>query len=122
MGDATNLVLILAGELLKKAGPLLVMGLHPSEVIQGYELASIKALAELESTFYSQSALQSVHAPLPSPLRAHPLHPINPPVPDARAQACNRVKTVWVRGHIGLVGCRGRPLRHAAKSKQLQCR
>jgi len=47
MGDATNLVLILAGELLKKAEPLLVMGLHPSEVIQGYELASIKALAEL---------------------------------------------------------------------------
>jgi T-complex protein 1 subunit theta len=49
MGDATNFVLILAGELLKKAEPLLVMGLHPSEVIQGYELASIKALAELES-------------------------------------------------------------------------
>lgn len=49
MGDSTNFVLILAGELLKKAEPLLVMGLHPSEVIQGYELASIKALAELES-------------------------------------------------------------------------
>ncbi|KAF8521149.1 T-complex protein 1 [Gautieria morchelliformis] len=59
MGDATNFVLILAGELLKKAGPLLVMGLHPSEVIQGYELASIKALAELETL--------SVHT-LPSPL------------------------------------------------------
>lgn len=51
MGDATNLVLILAGELLKKAENLLVMGLHPSEVIQGYELACAKALAELESTF-----------------------------------------------------------------------
>ncbi|KAF8629077.1 hypothetical protein AX15_003571 [Amanita polypyramis BW_CC] len=48
MGDATNLVLILAGELLKKAENLLVMGLHPSEVIKGYELAQSKALAELE--------------------------------------------------------------------------
>jgi T-complex protein 1 subunit theta len=50
MGDATNLVLILGGELLKKAENLLVMGLHPSEVIKGYELASAKAQAELEST------------------------------------------------------------------------
>jgi len=49
MGDATNAVLILAGELLKKAEPLLVMGLHPSEIIKGYELASEKAQAELES-------------------------------------------------------------------------
>ncbi|PPR01387.1 hypothetical protein CVT24_006225 [Panaeolus cyanescens] len=48
MGDATNMVLILAGELLKKAENLLIMGLHPSEVIKGYELASIKAQAELE--------------------------------------------------------------------------
>ena len=49
MGDATNTVLIFAGELLKKAEHLLVMGLHPSEVIKGYELARVKALAELES-------------------------------------------------------------------------
>ncbi|KAG8928576.1 T-complex protein 1 subunit theta [Tulasnella sp. 418] len=49
MGDATNLVLILAGELLKRAENLLVLGLHPSEVIQGYELASAKALEELET-------------------------------------------------------------------------
>jgi T-complex protein 1 subunit theta len=53
MGDATNMVLILGGELLKKAENLLTMGLHPSEVIKGYELASVKAQAELEklSTF-----------------------------------------------------------------------
>lgn len=49
MGDATNMVLILGGELLKKAENLLTMGLHPSEVIKGYELASVKAQAELES-------------------------------------------------------------------------
>jgi len=51
MGDATNMVLILGGELLKQAEHLLIMGLVPSEVIKGYELASVKALAELESTF-----------------------------------------------------------------------
>jgi T-complex protein 1 subunit theta len=51
MGDATNQVLIFGGELLKKAENLLIMGLHPSEVIKGYELASAKAIAELESMF-----------------------------------------------------------------------
>jgi T-complex protein 1 subunit theta len=50
MGDATNTVLIFAGELLKKAEHLLIMGLHPSEIIKGYELARVKTLAELEST------------------------------------------------------------------------
>ena len=60
MGDATNLVLILGGELLKKAENLLIMGLHPSEVIKGYELASSKAQAELESTlsFLSLAAVR----------------------------------------------------------------
>lgn len=49
MGDATNAVIILAGELLKKAEHLLIMGLHPSEIIKGYELACTKGLEELES-------------------------------------------------------------------------
>ena len=49
MGDATNMVLIFAGELLKRAEHLLIMGLHPSEVIRGYELGSQKAQEELES-------------------------------------------------------------------------
>ena len=53
MGDATNLVLILAGELLKKAEHLIIMGLHPTEVTQGYELACKKALEDLESTQYA---------------------------------------------------------------------
>jgi T-complex protein 1 subunit theta len=48
MGDATNSVIILGGELLKKAENLLILGLHPSEIIKGYELALVKALAELE--------------------------------------------------------------------------
>lgn len=50
MGDRTNLVMILAGELLRKAEYLLTMGLHPSEVVLGYELARDKAMEELEST------------------------------------------------------------------------
>lgn len=59
MGDATNMVIILAGELLKKSEHLLIMGLHPSEIIKGFELAVVKAVAELE-------ALSS--STLPSPL------------------------------------------------------
>lgn len=50
MGDRTNLVMILAGELLRKAEYLLTMGLHPSEIVHGYELARDKALAQLEGT------------------------------------------------------------------------
>ncbi len=57
MGDATNTVLIFAGELLKRAESLLVMGLHPSEVIKGYELACTKALAELECASHLTSVL-----------------------------------------------------------------
>ncbi|KAG4418219.1 T-complex protein 1 subunit theta [Cadophora malorum] len=49
MGDATNLVIVLAGELLKKAEDLLRMGLKTSDVIRGYELAQTFALNELES-------------------------------------------------------------------------
>ncbi|TXT11223.1 hypothetical protein VHUM_01974 [Vanrija humicola] len=47
MGDASNLVLIFAGELLKRSEHLLTMGLHPSEVIQGYEMALVKGQEEL---------------------------------------------------------------------------
>lgn len=49
MGDATNTVIILAGELLKKAEHLLIMGMHPSEITRGYELACKKGLEELQS-------------------------------------------------------------------------
>ncbi|KTW30941.1 T-complex protein 1, theta subunit [Pneumocystis jirovecii RU7] len=49
MGDATNFVLILAGELLKNAEELIRMGLHPSEISQGYEMAQNYALKTLEN-------------------------------------------------------------------------
>jgi len=42
-GDGTNLVVVLAGELLAQAEVLLKMGLHTSDVIRGYE----KALEEV---------------------------------------------------------------------------
>jgi T-complex protein 1 subunit theta len=60
MGDATNLVLILAGELLKRAEGLLVMGLHPSEVILGYEMAVAKGRKELEGAFLDVFVISSI--------------------------------------------------------------
>lgn len=48
MGDATNMVIVFAGELLKKAEELLRMGLKTSEIVQGYERAGKFALAALE--------------------------------------------------------------------------
>ena len=51
MGDGTNFVIILAGEMLKMAEGLLRLGLHPSEIVQGYEKAqdfALKALDGLE--------------------------------------------------------------------------
>lgn len=48
MGDATNMVIVLAGELLKKAEQLLRMGLKTSDIVQGYEKAQEEALKILE--------------------------------------------------------------------------
>ncbi|KAL1967322.1 hypothetical protein VTN77DRAFT_3368 [Rasamsonia byssochlamydoides] len=51
MGDATNMVIILAGELLRKAEELLRIGLKTSDIIQGYEKAqnfALKCLEDLE--------------------------------------------------------------------------
>ncbi|KAF2721503.1 T-complex protein 1 [Polychaeton citri CBS 116435] len=51
MGDATNMVIVFCGELLKKAEELLRMGLKSSEIAAGYQKAqevALKALEELE--------------------------------------------------------------------------
>jgi T-complex protein 1 subunit theta len=48
MGDATNMVIILAGELLKKAEELIRMGLKTSDIVLGYEKAQNYALKCLE--------------------------------------------------------------------------
>lgn len=50
MGDATNLVIILAGELLKKAEELLRIGLKTSDIVQGYEKAQNFAMKVLEGS------------------------------------------------------------------------
>ncbi|KAL9124618.1 MAG: hypothetical protein Q9217_006063 [Psora testacea] len=44
LGDATNFVIVLCGEMLKKAEELLRMGLKTSDVVQGFELAQGEAL------------------------------------------------------------------------------
>ena len=48
MGDGTNLVIMLAGEFLRKAGDLLRMGLKASDIVQGYEQAQNFVLDVLE--------------------------------------------------------------------------
>lgn len=52
-GDGTNFVITFAGELMIQAEGLLKMGLHPSEILIGYEKAARKSLELLEQqTFY----------------------------------------------------------------------
>ncbi|EXJ89153.1 T-complex protein 1, theta subunit [Capronia epimyces CBS 606.96] len=51
MGDGTNMVIVLAGELLKKAEELIRLGLKTSDIVSGYEKAqafALKTLQELE--------------------------------------------------------------------------
>ncbi len=49
VGDGTTTAVVLAGELLKKAGELLDQNIHPSIIITGYQKASDKALEALEN-------------------------------------------------------------------------
>jgi T-complex protein 1 subunit theta len=44
MGDSTNFVIVLGGQLLQEAEYLLRMGMHAAEVIEGYRIALKKAL------------------------------------------------------------------------------
>jgi T-complex protein 1 subunit theta len=46
VGDGTNFVMQLAGALLDKASELIRMGLKPTEIIDGYEMAAEKVLEE----------------------------------------------------------------------------
>jgi len=49
-GDGTKTVVILTGELLKKADLLLKMKIHPTTIMSGYQKAKKRALETLEST------------------------------------------------------------------------
>jgi T-complex protein 1 subunit theta len=48
-GDNTNYVVTLAGELISQAESLLKMGLHPSDIVQGFEIGLKKCIEILES-------------------------------------------------------------------------
>ncbi|EGR34619.1 hypothetical protein IMG5_005740 [Ichthyophthirius multifiliis] len=48
-GDATNLVIALSGEILSQAENLIKMGLHPSQIITGYEQALKATITYLET-------------------------------------------------------------------------
>jgi chaperonin GroEL (HSP60 family) len=48
VGDGTTTAVMLAGELLRKAGDLLEDNIHPSIIISGYQKASEKALETLD--------------------------------------------------------------------------
>lgn len=54
MGDGTNFVLLFAAELLKQAESLLKLGLHPSEIVVGYEVALKKAVELLKTLAIDQ--------------------------------------------------------------------
>jgi T-complex protein 1 subunit theta len=48
IGDGSNFVIVLCGELLSQAEELILMGLHPTEILTGYQEAGKKALELLE--------------------------------------------------------------------------
>ena len=47
-GDGTNFVISFSGELMQQAENLIKIGLHPSEILIGYEKASKRCLELLE--------------------------------------------------------------------------
>jgi T-complex protein 1 subunit theta len=49
VGDGSNFVVTIAGELLAQAEELLRIGVHPSEIVEGYKRAAEQAYAVLES-------------------------------------------------------------------------
>jgi T-complex protein 1 subunit theta len=59
IGDNTNFVVVFAGELLQKAEYLIKMGLHPSEICLGYELARERALQILPGK--ANCSIESYH-------------------------------------------------------------
>ena len=65
IGDGTNFVVVFAGELLVKAQYLLTMGLHPSEIVEGYEVARDKALTILEGGIICDLTAFSLHLSFP---------------------------------------------------------
>lgn len=69
MGDATNLVIVLAGELLKKAEDLLRMGLKTADIVTGYERAQKFALEALEELVIDKVEDMKVQSELAKAIR-----------------------------------------------------
>lgn len=72
MGDATNLVVVLSGELMAQAESLIRMGLHPSLVVQGYSTALTEALRLLndEGAIKTEQIVPTDEARVSSALKA----------------------------------------------------
>ena len=64
VGDGTNLVVVLAGELLVLAEDLLKNGLHCSEIIAGYTTSLTKALEELDKCVCYSAPQGVLHDPI----------------------------------------------------------
>ncbi|ODV92365.1 hypothetical protein CANCADRAFT_85804 [Tortispora caseinolytica NRRL Y-17796] len=60
-GDATNLVIVFAGELLSQALKLINLGIHPAEIAKGYEVACSKVSALLESPAFTSYTLENIY-------------------------------------------------------------
>ncbi|KAI4195464.1 MAG: hypothetical protein LQ346_003427 [Caloplaca aetnensis] len=69
IGDATNMVIVLAGELLRKAEELIRMGLNTSDIIQGYERAQSEALTILDDLVVDKVRDIRSQADLEKPIR-----------------------------------------------------
>lgn len=61
IGDGANLTISFAGELLEKAEELIRMGLHPSEIISGYN-KSINKVPTFVYIFFSENSFQNIFA------------------------------------------------------------
>lgn len=125
MGDRTNLVMILAGELLRKAEYLLTMGLHPSEVVLGYELARDRAIEELESELGHAFVALGTPADLVSLCRVVLQDSGNTSVRRQLTIGLTAVpglKAVRIRRSARQTCCRSSPRCHAKGSQECQFR
>jgi T-complex protein 1 subunit theta len=59
IGDGTNFVMILAGELLQKGENLLVMGLHPSEIVKFLEENVMETITDLHNEKALKKSIRS---------------------------------------------------------------
>ncbi|KAL9627545.1 MAG: hypothetical protein Q9204_006489, partial [Flavoplaca sp. TL-2023a] len=69
IGDATNMVIVLAGELMRKAEELIRMGLKTSDIIQGYERAQKEALRILDHLVVDKVTDMRSQSELEKPIR-----------------------------------------------------